>query len=161
MILRIFFCTAGWSIKLAKNWSYLKSLSVAHHFKPFLRDTRLTRLTYLALFSKYNAPGISEMKRSTFHCSTSCIFLKNGDKQKQIQRSRFAHVSFANKCHKIDTSSRVKKLKTWDRDKMCQAGPRWRLNREIAWHTEQLLHHVRYTNSKRSPSSTAINIDVN
>ena len=40
---------------------------------------------------------------------------------------------------------------------MCLAGPRWRPNREIAWHTERLLHHVRYTNSKRSPSSNAIN----
>ena len=39
---------------------------------------------------------------------------------------------------------------------MCQAGPRWRPNCEIAWHTERLLHHERYTNSKRSPSSNAI-----
>ena len=39
---------------------------------------------------------------------------------------------------------------------MCQAGPRWRPNREIAWHTERLLHFERYTNSKRSPSSNAI-----
>ena len=36
---------------------------------------------------------------------------------------------------------------------MCQAGPRWRPNREIAWHTERLPRGVRYTNSKRSPSS--------
>ena len=76
--------------KLAKNWdtenyNCLKSLSVAYHFKPLLRDIRLTRLTYLAPFSKYNAPGISEIKRSKFHCSTSCIFFKDGDKQKQIQ----------------------------------------------------------------------------
>ena len=26
---------------------------------------------------------------------------------------------------------------------MCQVGPRWRPNREIAWHTERLQHHVR------------------
>ena len=39
---------------------------------------------------------------------------------------------------------------------MCQAGPRWRPNREIAWHTERLILHVRYTNSKRSLSSNAI-----
>ena len=62
--------------------SYLKSLSVKYHFKPLLHDTRLTRLT------SFNAPGISEMKRSTFHCSTSCIFFKNGDKPKQIQRCK-------------------------------------------------------------------------
>ena len=43
---------------------------------------------------------------------------------------------------------------------MCQAGPRRRPNREIAWHTERLLLHVRYTNSKRlrSPSSNAISL---
>ena len=77
MILRIFLCTLGWSVELAKNWdtekSYLKSLSVEYHFNPLLRDTRLTRLT------SFNAPRISEMKRSTFHCSTSCIFFKKGD----------------------------------------------------------------------------------
>ena len=39
---------------------------------------------------------------------------------------------------------------------MCQAGPRWRQNREIAWYIERLLLRVRYTNSKRSPSSNAI-----
>lgn len=33
-------------------------------------------------------PGISEMKRSTFHCSTSCVFFKNGEKQEQIQRCK-------------------------------------------------------------------------
>ena len=38
---------------------------------------------------------------------------------------------------------------------MCQAGPRGRPNREIAWHTERLLLHVRDTNSERSPSSNA------
>ena len=65
-----------------KHKSYLKSLSVEYHFKPLMRDTRLTRLI------SFNAPGISEMKRSTFHCSTSCIFFKNGDKQKQIQRCK-------------------------------------------------------------------------
>ena len=43
---------------------------------------------------------------------------------------------------------------------MCQAGPRWRPNREIAWYTEGLLPHVRYTNSKRSPSSNAISSHV-
>ena len=26
---------------------------------------------------------------------------------------------------------------------MCQAGPRWRPNHEIVWHTERLLLHVR------------------
>ena len=36
---------------------------------------------------------------------------------------------------------------------MCQAGPRWRRNRKIPWHSERLLHRVRHTNSKRSPSS--------
>ena len=87
MILRIFFCTLGWSIKLAKNWdteksNYLKSLSVEYRFKPLLRDTRLIRLT------SFNAPEISEMKRSTFHFSTFCTFFKNGDKQKQIQRCK-------------------------------------------------------------------------
>ena len=43
---------------------------------------------------------------------------------------------------------------------MCQAGSRWRPNREIAWHTERLILHVRYTNSKRSPSSNAIIIII-
>ena len=47
------------------------------------------------------------------------------------------------------------KLNPWDRGKMCQAGPRWRPHRQIAWHTERLLHHVRCTNSKHSPSSNA------
>ena len=66
-----------------KHKSYLKSLSVEYHFKPLMRDTRLTRLI------SFNAPGISEMKRSTFHCSTSCIFFgKNGEKQKQVQRCK-------------------------------------------------------------------------
>ena len=36
---------------------------------------------------------------------------------------------------------------------MCQAGPRWRPNREIAWHIERLLLHVQSTISKCSPSS--------
>ena len=37
------------------------------------------------------------------------------------------------------------KLNTWDRGKVCQADPRWRPNREIAWYTERLLLcHVRY-----------------
>ena len=40
--------------------------------------------------------------------------------------------------------------------KVCQAGPRWRPNREIAWHTEWLLIRVRYTNSRHSPFSNAI-----
>ena len=52
-----------------------------YDFKPLLRDTALTQLTYSALFFKYNAPGISEMTRSTFHRSTSSIFFKNGDKK--------------------------------------------------------------------------------
>ena len=60
----------------------MKSLSVEYHFKPLLRDTRLIRLT------SFNAPEISEMKRSTFHFSTFCTFFKNGDKQKQIQRCK-------------------------------------------------------------------------
>ena len=81
MILRIFLCTLGWSIKMAKNWD-TKSLSVEYHFKPLLRDTRLTRPT------SFKEPGISEMKRSTFHCSTFSIFFKYGDKPKQIQRSK-------------------------------------------------------------------------
>ena len=62
--------------------------SKTFHFKPLLCVTRLTQLTYSALFSNYNAPGISEIKRSTFHCSTSCIFFKNGDKQKHIKRCK-------------------------------------------------------------------------
>ena len=37
---------------------WLGCQSVAHHFKPLLCDTRLTWLAYLALFSRYNAPGI-------------------------------------------------------------------------------------------------------
>ena len=37
---------------------------------------------------------------------------------------------------------------------MCQAGPRSRPNREIAWHTERLLLHVRHTNSKRSSKAS-------
>ena len=47
------------------------------------------------------------------------------------------------------------KLITWDRGKMCQAGPIWRPNSEIAWNTERFLLHVRYTNSTCSPSSNA------
>ena len=39
---------------------------------------------------------------------------------------------------------------------MCQAGPRWRRNCEIAWYIEQLLLHVRYTISKCSPLSNTI-----
>ena len=60
---------------MQKNYSCLKSLSVEYHFKPLLRDTRL------ALLTSFNASGISEMNRSTFHCSTSCIFFKYGNKQ--------------------------------------------------------------------------------
>ena len=37
---------------------------------------------------------------------------------------------------------------------MCQAGSRWRPKSEIAWHTERLLLHVRYTNNKRSPTGS-------
>ena len=48
-----------------------------------------------------------------------------------------------------------KKLNTRDRSKVCQAGPRWRLNSNIAWHTERLVPRVRCKNSKRSPSSNA------
>ena len=44
---------------------------------------------------------------------------------------------------------------------MCQAGPRWRPNREIAWRTERLRLYVRYANSKRSPSSNAIMMFAN
>ena len=36
---------------------------------------------------------------------------------------------WTNDCHKIDTRLN----ETWDRGKMCQAGPRRRPNREIAW----------------------------
>ena len=61
---------------------YLKNLSVTYHSKPLLRNTSRSKLTRPTSF---NAADISEMKRSTFHCSTSCIFFKNGDKQKQIQ----------------------------------------------------------------------------
>ena len=52
---------------------------------------------------------------------------------------------------------RREKLNTWDLGKVCQAGPRWRPNREIAWHTEWLLFRVRYTKSKRSPLLNATN----
>ena len=74
--------------KLKVIWKvyWLRCQSVVYHFKPLLRETKLTLLTTLVLFSKYNAPGISEMRRSTFHRSTSCIFFQNGDKQKSIQR---------------------------------------------------------------------------
>ena len=48
-----------------------------------------------------------------------------------------------------------KKLNTRDRSKVCQAGPRWRLNSNIAWHTERLIPRVLCKNSKRSPSSNA------
>ena len=47
MILRIFLCTLGWSIKLVKNWDTEK-LKLSEKFK---RDTRLARLT------SFNAPG--------------------------------------------------------------------------------------------------------
>ena len=63
----------------------LRCQSVVYDFKPLLRDTAVTQLTYSALFFKYNAPGISEMTRSTFHRSTSSIFFKNGDKKLRIQ----------------------------------------------------------------------------
>ena len=59
--------------KLGYRKKLSEKLSVEYHFKPLLRDARLTRLT------SFNAPGISEMKRSTFHCSTSCKFFKKGD----------------------------------------------------------------------------------
>ena len=59
-----------------------------YHFKPLLCDTRLTRITNIALFSKYNAPGISEVKRSKFHNSTSGIILKNGNEQMGVQRCK-------------------------------------------------------------------------
>ena len=60
-----------------------EKLSVEYHFKPLLRNTRLTRLT------SFNVPGNSEMNRSTFHRSTSCIFFKSGDKRKQIQHCKY------------------------------------------------------------------------
>ena len=74
--------------KLAKNCDTEKlnlseKLSVEYHFKPLLRNTRLTRLT------SFNVPGNSEMNRSTFHRSTSCIFFKSGDKRKQIQHCKY------------------------------------------------------------------------
>ena len=54
-----------------------------------LRDTGLTN----NCFPEYNAPGISEMKRSTFHRSTSGIFFKNADKQKRVQRCKYSRAS--------------------------------------------------------------------
>ena len=57
-----------------------------------------------------------------------------------------------NECPKIDTSSRARKTEHMRSRQMCHAGPRWCPNRGIAWHTEWLLIHVRYMNSKRSPS---------
>ena len=74
--------------KWAKNFDTEKlnlseKLSVEYHFKPLLRNTRLTRLT------SFNVPGNSEMNRSTFHRSTSCIFFKSGDKRKQIQHCKY------------------------------------------------------------------------
>ena len=46
-------------------------------------------------------------------------------------------------------------MNTLDRGKMCQpASPRWRPNREIAWHPERYRREPsRDLNSKRSPSS--------
>ena len=68
-------------------------------------------------------------------------------------KQKIANVSSVNECHKIDTSSRVRKTEHIRSRQMCQAGPRWCPNREIAWHIERLLLHVGYTDRKRSPSS--------
>ena len=46
-----------------------------YHFELLLRDSRLTRRT-IALFSKYNAPGISEIKRSMFTVQLLVYFSK-------------------------------------------------------------------------------------
>ena len=61
-------------------------------------------------------------------------------------KQKIANVSSVNECHKIDTSSRVRKTEHMGSR---QNVPGW-------WHTEQLLLHVRYTNSKRSPLLNAI-----
>ena len=63
-----------------------------------------------------------------------------------------AKVSSLNECH----SSRARKTEHMRSRQNVPAGQRWRPNRSIAWHTERLLLHVRYTNSKHSPSSNAI-----
>ena len=74
-------------------------------------------------------------------------------------KQKIANVSSVNECQKVDTSSGVRKTEHM-RSRQNVPGtvhrPSWRPNREIAWHTERLLFHVRYTNSKRSPSSNVI-----
>ena len=61
---------------------------------------------------------------------------------------KIANVSSVNKCHKIDTSCGVRKTEHMRSRQNVLGQARWRLNREIAWHTEQLLSHVWYTHSK-------------
>ena len=47
-----------------------------YDFKPLLRDTALTRLTYSALFFKYNAPRINEMTVSTYRSNSRIFAIK-------------------------------------------------------------------------------------
>ena len=61
---------------------------------------------------------------------------------------KIANVSSGNKCHKIVTSFRVRKTEHMRSRQNVLGQARWRLNREMAWHTEQLLYHVWYTHSK-------------
>ena len=64
-------------------------------------------------------------------------------------KQKIANISSVNECHKIDTSSRVRKPEHM-RSRLNVPGRSWRPNREIAWHIERLLLHVRNTNRKRS-----------
>ena len=50
--------------------------SLASLFKPLLHDTRLARLTYLALLSKYNIPGIGEIDGQRFTVQLLVYFSK-------------------------------------------------------------------------------------
>ena len=46
-------------------------------------------------------------------------------------KQKIVNVSSVNECHKIDTSSQVRKTEHMRSRQICQAGPRWRPNREI------------------------------
>ena len=70
-------------------------------------------------------------------------------------KQKIANVSSVNECLEIDTSSRVRKTEHMRSRQNVPGRSKRRPNREIACHAVRLLLHVRYTNSKRSPSSNA------
>ena len=68
--------------------------------------------------------------------------------KQSCSEQKIANVSSVNKCHKIDTSCRVRKTEHMRSRQNVLGQARWRPNCEITWHTEQLLSHVWYTHSE-------------